>query len=214
MSKRFTDSTKWTSKPWFRKLSPVEKCLWFYVCDACDVAGVIQLDLELASFVIGEEITEKHVDSLEKQLDKLSEGVYWIKDFVGFQYGVLSEECRPHKKVIEKLKGYSKGIQTLFDTLQDKDKEKEEDKEEDKTKTRTPVKRFIPPTIEEVAEYCQTRNNTIDPEAFIAHYETNGWKQSNGNKVKDWKAAVITWEKYAAKRQPSPSPSGNAFLDL
>jgi len=51
MSKRFTDSTKWASKPWFRKLSPNAKLLWLYICDTCDVAGVIDLDLEMASFL-------------------------------------------------------------------------------------------------------------------------------------------------------------------
>lgn len=54
---------------------------------------------------------------------------------------------------------------------------------------------FHPPTVEEVAEYCASRGNNIDAELFVAHYKARGWKISGGTPMKDWKAAVITWEK-------------------
>lgn len=56
------------------------------------------------------------------------------------------------------------------------------------------IKGFTPPTIEEVRAYCQSRQNGIDPEAFIAHYNSNGWMIGK-TKMRDWKSAVITWEK-------------------
>lgn len=55
-------------------------------------------------------------------------------------------------------------------------------------------KRFVPPTLEEVTAYCKDRNNGVDPEAFIAFYSSKGWKVGNQS-MKDWKSAVITWEK-------------------
>lgn len=58
-----------------------------------------------------------------------------------------------------------------------------------------PPKKFTPPTVDEVAAYCSTRGNRVDPEAFVSHYAANGWRLSNGNKLSDWQAAVITWEK-------------------
>lgn len=56
------------------------------------------------------------------------------------------------------------------------------------------AKKFQPPTVSEVAEYCRERQNTIDAEAFVAHYVSKGWKVGK-NAMKDWKAAVVTWEK-------------------
>lgn len=55
-------------------------------------------------------------------------------------------------------------------------------------------KRFKPPSINDVTEYCSERKNTIDPQQFIDHYTSNGWKVGK-NPMRDWKAAVRTWEK-------------------
>lgn len=56
------------------------------------------------------------------------------------------------------------------------------------------AKRFIPPSVEEVEQYCIERNNNIDAQSFIDFYESKGWMIGK-NKMKDWKAAVRTWER-------------------
>lgn len=53
---------------------------------------------------------------------------------------------------------------------------------------------FRPPTYEEVKEYCFTRNNQVDAQAFIDFYESKGWMIGK-NKMKSWEAAIRTWEK-------------------
>ena len=53
---------------------------------------------------------------------------------------------------------------------------------------------FIPPTVEEVSAYCQERGNTINAEQFVNYYEARGWELKPGQKMKDWKASVRTWE--------------------
>lgn len=63
-----------------------------------------------------------------------------------------------------------------------------------------PTPRFVPPTIEEVRAYCQERKNNVDPERFRDFYEANGWKQGRGKPIKDWKAAVRTWERNDTQR--------------
>lgn len=55
------------------------------------------------------------------------------------------------------------------------------------------TKRFTPPTVEQVAEYCRERGNTVDAQRFVDHYTSNGWMVGR-TKMKDWKAAVRTWE--------------------
>ena len=54
--------------------------------------------------------------------------------------------------------------------------------------------RFTPPTVEEVAEYCRERGNGINAQAFVDHYQANGWTRGK-TKIKDWRACVRTWER-------------------
>ena len=60
--------------------------------------------------------------------------------------------------------------------------------------------RFSKPSLDEVRAYCYERGNAVNPEAFIDFYDSNGWKVGN-NPMKDWKAAVRTWE----RREKKPS---------
>lgn len=64
----------------------------------------------------------------------------------------------------------------------------------DKSINSSDRKRFTAPTKEEVIAYCKERGNRVDPERFIDYYTSNGWKVGK-NPMKDWKAAVRTWEK-------------------
>ena len=73
---------------------------------------------------------------------------------------------------------------------------------------KAPRPRFTPPTIEEVREYCRERRNTVDPEAWVAHYEANGWRVGR-NAMKDWKAAVRTWERNGFGSGPARPPERN-----
>ena len=64
--------------------------------------------------------------------------------------------------------------------------------------------RFTPPTVEDVAAYCLERKNGIDAEEFCAFYSSKGWRVGS-SPMRDWKAAVRTWEKKRAK-EIGPEP--------
>lgn len=56
-------------------------------------------------------------------------------------------------------------------------------------------RRFTPPTVEEVAEYCSKRRNSINAEYFVAKYNAIGWVVGkNRTPMKDWKQVIRTWE--------------------
>ena len=62
-------------------------------------------------------------------------------------------------------------------------------------------KKFVPPTLEEVREYCQYRRNAVDPEEFHAYYSANNWMVGHGNKMRDWKSAIRYWERSMYNRR-------------
>lgn len=79
----------------------------------------------------------------------------------------------------------------------DKDIDKELDKDIDINNNNiygVKSTRFVPPTLDEVKNYCLERNNNVDAQRFLDFYEAKGWMVGK-NKMKDWKAAVRTWER-------------------
>ena len=54
------------------------------------------------------------------------------------------------------------------------------------------------PSIEEIKQYCLQRNNGIDAEQFFDFYESKNWYVGK-NKMKNWQAAIRTWEKRKTK---------------
>jgi len=78
-----------------------------------------------------------------------------------------------------------------------------------------PVRAFVRPSIEEVKAYCLERRNTVDAQNLLDHYESNGWKVGR-NSMKDWKAAVRTWEKNGVNangKSKKPNP-GDVARDV
>lgn len=82
--------------------------------------------------------------------------------------------------------------------------------------------RFQKPNVEEVRAYIVERNNGLtaqDAETFVDFYEAKGWKIGN-QPMKDWKAAVRTWENkrkggsnFGGYSEHRSSPTGEARSD-
>lgn len=76
----------------------------------------------------------------------------------------------------------------------------DEETQETKEQKKEAARRFIPPTLEEVRAYCKERKNNVSPERFFDFYTAKGWKVGK-NTMKDWRAAVRTWEREEAQPQ-------------
>lgn len=101
-------------------------------------------------------------------------------------------------------------------------KRKEKESKENKNIKDTDVsKKFMPPSVDEVKAYCNERNNGINAEQFVNFYESKGWMVGK-NKMKNWKAAVGTWEQKrkadgkGINNEPEPTkyhiPDGNEVV--
>lgn len=64
---------------------------------------------------------------------------------------------------------------------------------EERKKVAQKKERFKPPTVQEVQDYCNERQNGIQAYTFVNFYQSKGWKVGN-QPMKDWRAAVRTWE--------------------
>lgn len=71
---------------------------------------------------------------------------------------------------------------------------------------------FSPPTLSEVQAYCKERNNNVDAETFVNFYQSKDWYVGK-NKMKDWKAAVRTWENKSRQENKQQESESDSDLD-
>lgn len=68
--------------------------------------------------------------------------------------------------------------------------------------------KFVPPTVDDVRTYCCEQGYMhVDPDRFVAYYQSNGWKVGK-NTMKDWKAAVRGWESREKENPRNQAASG------
>ena len=68
-------------------------------------------------------------------------------------------------------------------------------------------KKFSPPTIEDVSALCKERGYTAtNPSAFVAYYESNGWRVGK-NPMKSWESALAGWEVREKERGKAVKPT-------
>lgn len=112
MSKVFISGNLF-KKPWFRKLDPDLKLFWIYCISNCDVAGIMDIDLEVINIILGVELTEVRIKSAFKdKLIFLCGYKIYLSDYVLFQQNINSlEDLNPsnncHKGIINRLKKHS-----------------------------------------------------------------------------------------------------------
>ena len=120
--KRFTEADKWRDS-WFASLTAREKLAYIYIVDNCDAAGVWDANTKLAEFMISEKVKWPELfNKMGNRVFRLTDGKWLLTRFVRFQYGKLSDDCRPHWSVfrlIEKHRpaGYPDDVNSLPDTL-------------------------------------------------------------------------------------------------
>lgn len=135
-------------------------------------------------------IAKQNIDRAQAELEKRAEN-----GRKGGRPKKATESEEKQKKAKESKKKQTKD---------NKDKDKDNDKENNiiplspngdipPKGERPPEKRFVKPTADEVQAYCAERGNRVDAQAFVDFYEAKGWKVGS-SPMKDWKAAVRTWE--------------------
>lgn len=187
MAKRFVDTEIW-KHDWFHKLTVTQKVLWSFICDQCDSVGVWPINLSLASFYIGDTVTENDLNAigLGKRIVRVADDKLWVTGFITFQYKTLNPNNKAQLGMMRSivnsvghlpLEGSSKDLIDEFkktlgrgsiegqQTLQDKDKEKVKDKEKrnKSTKQETQLKPQVDSLVEEWGRTLKFYQNPKDP---------------------------------------------------
>ena len=135
----------------------------------------------------------------------------------------VNKEKENKEKVIQKENKEKKIIKEIKENIiEDNVKEKEKNTlfteptietfSGEERKIAPKERRFVKPTIAEIAAYCRERNNGVEATAFYDFYESKGWKVGN-QPMKNWQAAVRTWERQDGRRATS-KPQSTTRVEL
>lgn len=165
----------------------------------------IPYNAEMLASVTGHQIgTVKQALSIFKDLgliDVLENGAIYMLDIQNF-IGKGSSEADRKREYRQRIETDRTNVQTNLRQISEKsppeielEREIKIEKEIDSSaSTTTKRKRFEKPTLSEIKAYCIERGNKVDAQHFFDYYESNGWKVGK-NSMKNWQAAVRTWEK-------------------
>jgi predicted phage replisome organizer len=167
----------------------------------------IPYNAEMLASVTGHQVgTVKQALSIFKDLgliDVLENGAIYMLDIQNF-IGKGSSEADRKREYRQRIETDRTNVQTNLRQISEKsppeieielEKEIKIEKEIDSSaSTTTKRKRFEKPTLSEIKQYCIERGNKVDAQHFYDYYESNGWKVGK-NSMKNWQAAVRTWER-------------------
>jgi len=166
------------------------------------------------------EIVEEGLEVLETLglLEQTDDGTFFLPKVVSMIGSASnSDEARRAKRYREKKKAERdelshENVTAVTESVTNSNESKSKSKSKRQSKSKESIERKTPsftiPTVEEVRAYCQERGNSIDPEAFVAFYDSKGWKVGR-EPMRNWKSAVITWEK-----RSKPVKKEETFADL
>ena len=149
-------------------------------------------------------ITDTDIDTTKTALERLTalgmveidqEGTIII-DKVKSMIGSASDSdgARRVRRFREKQKVENDdALQNVTECVTKRNESKSKSNRQSKSK-RQNIYIFVPPTVEQVYEYCESRHNNINPQLFVDYYQSKDWLVGNGCKMTDWRAAVRSWE--------------------
>ena len=173
----------------------------------------IPYSADMLASVTGHQVgTIKQALSIFKDLgliDVLDNGAIYMLDIQNF-IGKGSSEADRKREYRQRIETDRTNVQTNLRQISEKSPpEIEKEIHSSAKSTTTKRKRFEKPTLSQITQYCLERNNNVNAEQFYDYYESNGWKVGK-NSMKDWKAAVRTWEKNNYNK-PAKSNKQNAI---
>lgn len=57
-------------------------------------------------------------------------------------------------------------------------------------------KKFVPPTLEEVESYIAEKGLSVEGKQFLDYFTVGNWVDAKGQKVKNWKQKLLTWNRF------------------
>lgn len=138
--------------------------------------------------------TTKTIDAILSELVGLGYLEKRVDDIGGVKLNRYRINFHTLEKISTPLENFSTPLEKIAPIGIYRDNNRDNNKESNNINIITKEKKFRKPSVDEVRAYCEERRNGIDGQRFCDYYESKGWMVGNA-RMKDWKAAVRTWER-------------------
>lgn len=137
-------------------------------------------------FVFTEDSKHFYSESFLQRMKLKDEKSLKARESANQRWRKKTEEQKEMRTQCERIKNECERNASKVKKSKVNNKEKEKEKEK--------PNRFLPPSLDEVENYISEKGYSVDAEAFIAFYTAKNWFIGK-NKMKDWRAAIVTWQK-------------------
>jgi hypothetical protein len=219
MAYRFTSTEKWRDS-WFSKLKPMEKLLFLYLCDSCDIAGFIEINTKIWAA----ELNCREYD-VKGALKGLARGLVFsqdmecifIKNFIKHQKNLpINENNTVHRGILKRLNEYAERFNTqdINDFIDNKIEGALKGLDSPiglgKGKGNGIGKENTIPEYAEFKEYALENKKNVDLPSLKLKYEAwkaNGWRDGKGKEILNWKSKILNTLPYIKEKN-----SGNTMF--
>lgn len=212
--KRMIDPNIWQSED-FSKLSTLAKLVFIGLFSLADDEGRGRCNpvyLKSTLFPYEEDIRSADIDKTLSEISSNMSAIFYSCDgnnyYSLYNWNTWQKIDRPSESKIPEYN--QEAMQRLFDEPSTSlrrtfsPNKNKKIKEENKNK-----KEFIAPTLDEVKKYVSDKKLKVDAEHFYNYFSEGDWIDSKGNKVKNWKQKILTWNGYTANQKEEKQKKTN-----
>lgn len=121
------------------------------------------------------------------------------KELIEFKKGINQNEAGRYT-IVEFVTADDTAYVTADDTPNDTPNDTADDtinkQNKTKQKRKNIKKEFVPPTFEEIERYVLEKKLKVNAKKFYDYFTEGDWIDSKGNRVKNWKQKILTWNGY------------------
>lgn len=206
--KRMIDPAIWQSED-FSKLSTLAKLVFIGLFSLADDEGRGRANstyLKSSLFPYEESLRSADIEKTLSEISSNMSVIFYSCDESNY-YELLSWNTfqkidRPTESTIPKYEESKANIRRLF--VEDSSRTRRglvpNRTENNKKGIEKKEKEFTPPTLDDVKKYVQEKSLNVNAEHFYNYFSEGNWVDSKGNKVKNWKQKMLTWNGYADKK--------------
>lgn len=215
--KRMVDPSIWQSED-FSKLSTLAKLVFIGLFSLADDEGRGRANptyLKSSLFPYNEGLRSTDIEKTLLEISSNMSVIFYSYNGSSY-YELLSWDIfqkidRPTPSQIPEFDESNENFRRIFDEPSTSNQRALVPNRIEKNKNRIEKNRKNEPTLSDIEDYISEKSLKVDGKQFYDYFTEGNWIDSKGNKVKNWKQKLLTWDKYGTSKQVNKQTNYNNY---